>query len=163
MNPKACRNGSQAQLGAMRFIELVEKSHLLSLVKGKEIQITLEMKHRTRDVWVELKSFGLWLYVLLFFGGHDKLSRNKAFWEIHGFAFYMQQFWKIKYRVEMTAAYFVYLKESWWVVTVFWVQVYPYRGGKWEALVVEGCFPEDKKNFRGSNLFSFLALGFSHY
>lgn len=59
MKPKACRNGSQAQLGAMRFIELVEKSHLLFLEGGKKIQITLEIKYCTWDVWGELKSFGL--------------------------------------------------------------------------------------------------------
>lgn len=36
LKPEACRNGSQAQLGAMRFIELVEKSRLLFLVRGEK-------------------------------------------------------------------------------------------------------------------------------
>lgn len=38
-----------------------------------------------------------------------------------------------------------------------------YRGGKWEALAIEGCFPEDKGNVHRSRLFSFLDLGFPHY
>ena len=33
---KACRHGSQAQLGGMKFTEFVEKIHPLSLVKWKE-------------------------------------------------------------------------------------------------------------------------------
>lgn len=49
------------------------------------------------------------------------------------------------------------------VVTVFQVQVCLYRGGKWEALVTEGCFPEDNGNFRRSRLCSFLDLGFHDY
>lgn len=76
----------------IRFIEFVEKSRLLSLVKGKKIQLTLEIQHYTQDIGVEANSFGLWLYILLLFGRLDLLSRNKAFWEIYGSTFYVPQF-----------------------------------------------------------------------
>lgn len=35
MKPEACRHGSQAQLGGMKFTEFGEKIHPLSLVKWK--------------------------------------------------------------------------------------------------------------------------------
>lgn len=155
MKPKACRNGSQAQLGGMRFTEFVEKSHSLSLVKGKKIQLTLEIKHDTQGVGAAPPSFGLWLYILLFFRRHEILSRNKAFWEIYGSAFSVPQFWRIMYHVEMTAAYFVYLEDSWCVITVF--RVCLDKGGKvkWWLKV---AFQSVKKTSR-RRLYSFLGLG----
>lgn len=79
MKLKSRGNGSQAQLRVMRFIELVEESHHLSLVKAKKkrkIQLILEIKHDIESVWAELESFGLWLYVL-FLGRHDILAETK--------------------------------------------------------------------------------------
>lgn len=66
----------------------------------------------------------------------------------------MLQFWRIKYRVEMTAAYFVYLEDSWWLSQFFkfkFVSTEEASGRPWwlkvvfqsikETSVEAGCVP----------------------
>lgn len=106
MKPKACRSGRQAQLAAMRFTKFAEKPSSFSSEGEREIQLTSETKHYTQ-AFGQSWSLGLWLYVFLFSKRHDILSRNKTLWERCRPTFYMLQFLRIKYHVEMTAAQFI--------------------------------------------------------
>lgn len=100
MKPKACRNGSEAQLGVMRFIHLVEKTPSSCSSEGEEIQCIRGKKSSRHRVLAQSLS-----HLVSGFVCYSSLEDM-----IYSFLFpgnlwvLMLQFRRIKYHVEMTAA-----------------------------------------------------------
>lgn len=95
MKLKACRNGIQAQLGVMRFMELMEKSHPFSLVKGKKYPAYLRNKvihtgclGRVEVIW----SLDIYIALWKIWYTQPKESFLGNLW-IH----LMLYFWRVKY------------------------------------------------------------------
>lgn len=94
----------------MRLSKLPESSHPLFSIKEDMNPPCLRNQTLYSGCWSRIQAIWLYLlclalYIVIHWKRRHILTRNRDFWEIYESLFCMLPWWRIKYRIEMTAVY----------------------------------------------------------